>query len=469
MTTLRFPFLAATLLLFTSTFTPAAHAQTADGRPTAQVPVGPNIAQVATPGGSAFETMRIKRTVAMDPAGGVDGKWDVLYAVQDASGGTRTTYLDWDDDYLYVAVETASPVETRIDIDGHNDGWLHGADNLRLDVTPVGEGSSDAPRVTALRFDMEQNREMPVWAASPIPVGSIKAAGGKTPRGTYVVMLAIPNTDAIGLALKSGANFGIRADTGVPAAALTPTEGEVVSIPVRSMLRVGLADAVSASRDGLDVQLTVDGPHNITPGGNIKLALEIKNDTNSEKTLQRLYIRGTMGSADFVDEQKFAGVTIAPGKSVKRELQSTVSPSAPLGAIAIAGGVDTTDGVSVASLVSFDKVAPYSIRVETDDKPIPAGGDKGKDPTRTLNVFVRSHVNARTTATIQLHLPEGWTVASGSLAQQDRALIKDGDVGLAKFQFVVPASAKLGYHTIGATVTVAGRTYSAETRVVIAQ
>lgn len=471
MTTLRTlrlsPIAATSTLLLTCGFAhlPAAFAQVAEGRPTAQTPTGPNVAQVAAPGGSVYETMRIKRTVALDPGPGVDGKWDVLYAVQDAGGGTRTTYLDWDDDYLYVAVETANAVETRIDLDGKNDGWFHGADNLRVDVVPAPDGSTDAPHVAALRFDMEQNREMPVWAASPIAVGTIKAAGGKTPRGTYVVMLAIPQTEKIGLALKEGSTLGIRTDTGT----LTPTESEAVNIPVRPLLRLTLAEAVLASEGNLDVKLSINGPHDIAPGGDVKLTLQITNNSQNEKTLQRLYIHGTLGGTDFVDERKFAGVTVAPGKSVKRDLQSTVSPLAPTGSIVLAGGGDLTDGTSVASLVSFDKVEPYSVWVETDDKPIPAGGDNGHDPVRTVKVFVRSHVNTRTTASVELKLPDNWKLTDNTPAKQDRALVRDGDVQFAKFEFVVPSSAKLGMHTIGASVTVAGHTYAADTRVIIAQ
>jgi hypothetical protein len=443
-----------------------AHADS-QGRPSAQVPIGPNITQGAdaTGGGNLYETQRIKRTVALDSAQGLDGKWDPLYTVQDGNG-VRTTYLDWDDNYLYVAIESPAPAEARIDIDGQNDGWLRGADNLSLIVTPPADGSTDSPKVVAQRFDMAQNREQPVWAASPIKASDIQVAGGKTPRGTYALLLAIPNTETIGLTRKPGATFGIRIDSGTPK--LPPVADEAVSIPVRPMLRVGLTEAVEANANGLDVKLSVNGPHDITPGGAVRTTLEIKNNGQAKKRLTRLFIRGTLNDTDFVDESKFAGVDIDSGQTIKRDLRSTVAPAAANGAVVLSGGGDVDDGSTVAALLAFNKVQPYAVNVETDNKPIPAGGENGADPVRTVKVFVRSRVNNHVTATINLKLPTGWKTVDGT-AQKTVSLIRDGDVEFAKFQFSIPSSANLGAHDIGASVDVAGQTYTASVPVVIAQ
>ena len=443
-------------------------ADPAQGRPSAQVPVGPNITQAAdaSGGGNMYESQRIKRTVSLDAAGGLDGKWDPLYVVQDGSGGARTSYLDWDDNYLYIGIETPTAAEARVDIDGQNDGWLRGADNLSIVVTPAAEGSTDPPRVIAQRFDMAQNKEAPVWAASPILPSEIKASGAKTPRGTYALVLAIPRTEEIGLARKPGSAFGIRVETGAPT--LPASASEAVSIPVRPMLRVTLTESAEASFGGLNVRLLVNGPHNVTQGQEVRTTLEIKNTSAARKRFTRLFIRGSLNGADNVDESKSAGVDVEPGQTIKRELRSSVAPAAPTGALVFTGGGDLDDGNTVAALLSFNKVEPYYLYLETDNRPIPGGGENGKDPVRQVRVFVGSRVNKKTVANVTIQLPEGWKLDSGA-PNTTVTLVRDGDVELTKYNFVVPASAKLGAHTLRATVEVGGHSYTASKTVVIAQ
>ena len=52
--------------------------------------------------------------------------------------GPKVAYFDWDKDYLYVAWESPTPEPVRIDLDGSDDGFLRGADNLSVQInTPV--------------------------------------------------------------------------------------------------------------------------------------------------------------------------------------------------------------------------------------------------------------------------------------------------------------------------------------------
>ena len=300
---------------------PAAADGAGEGRSTAPVPVGPNITQIA-PGDSAgfvYEKARIKRTVPLDPAAGLENKWDVLYSVQDTTGGNaaglRTAYFDWDDTYLYLAVETPAPEQTRFDLDLADDGWLRGADNLSLVVTPPADGGNETPKSAAQRFDMAQSKDQPVWAASPIPEGKIKVVGGRTPRGTYALIVALPRTEVMGLIRKPGQGFGLRFDAAAPS--LPSSAGEVTTIPVRPMLRVFLADTIEAAGEGLSVRVGIDGKRDVAPGGEIKAVVEVKNTTNTVKRLTRVYLRGSLGAADFVDDQKFAGSILNRGKPTK--------------------------------------------------------------------------------------------------------------------------------------------------------
>ena len=450
----------------------AVGAEPPQGRTVAAVPVGPNITQASVGDGVMFEKQRIKRTPPLDPAVGLDGKWDTLYSVQD-TGGPRTVYLDWDDTYLYLALEAPQPVEARFDLDLRDDGWLRGADNLSLVVTPPADGAAPdvLPALTAQRFDMAQNRDQPVWAASPVPASEIKVRSGRTQRGYYGVTLAIPRTEAMGLSRKPGDSFGIRVET---APKLTPSAGEANLIPVRPMLRVALADSVDATDSGLLVRVSVSGAREIAPGGEVKATLEIRNTSAATRRVGRLFLGGSLSDTDFVDEGKFAGVDIEPGKSVKRDIKSRVAPAAPTGAIVLTGGADIEGVGTIASLTSFDKVEPYAIALEVEDKPVPPGGDYGRDAVRSAKVVIRSHVNKRVTAVAHIQLPTGWKLINekdGKPGKIDRdiALTFDGDLKGAEYKFVVPVSAGQGAYPVGVTVEVGGQTYKASGSLIVAQ
>lgn len=435
-----------------------------EGRPVSPVPVGANVTQIA-PGDSAgfvYEKARIKRTVSLDPAPGLAGRWDALYSVQDTTGGNaaglRTTYVDWDDNYLYVALETPAPEQVRFDLDLADDGWLRGADNLTLIVTPPAAGTTDMPKLTAQRFDVAQNKDQPVWAASPIPAEEIKVKTGQSAAGTYAVMLAIPRTEAMGLERAAGKGLGIRVDAASPT--LPPIAGETALVPVRPMLRLALSEEVDASIDGLTISVNIDGPHDITPGGEVRATLEVKNESNKTQRLSRLYLKGSLGDSDNLDEQKFAGADIEPGKSWKRSIHSSVAPAAPFGNLVLRGGGDLESGMALAALTSFRKVEPYTLTLDVDSKPVPAGGENNTDARRSVNIYLRSHVNDRVTAKVKLILPAGWKLDSGELVR-DLALKSDGEQQAARYKVIIPHTANLGPHTIGAEAEVGGRTYKA--------
>lgn len=444
-----------------------------EGRPTAPVPVGQNITQVAPAGdtgGFVYERARIKRTVPLDPTGGLENRWDALYSVQDTTGGNesgrRTAYLDWDDDYLYLAVEAPAPEQVRFDLDLADDGWLRGADNLSLVVTPPSDGGADPPKLEAQRFDMAQNKDQPVWAASPIPAGEIKVRGGRTPSGGYAVTLAVPRTEVMGFARKAGQGLGVRVDAAAPT--LPSAANETAAIPVRPMLRVALADAVEATGEGLTLKVSVDGKRDITPGGEVRATIEVKNNSANVKRLSRLYLRGSLAGADYLDEQKFAGTDIEPGKTYKKSLRSTLAPAAPFGALVLRGGADVDGiGATLAALAAFEKVEPYILTLDVDDRPVPAGGENNTDARRIARVTLRSRVNTRTTGQVKLVLPDGWKLESGGTLERSITLTRDGQEGVGEYKFIVPHTARLGPHPIGVTAQIGGRTYQASDTVTL--
>ena len=452
---------------------------TADGMQLTPPPTGaPGQVQVGTPtasdgkyGGVLYEKNRIKRSVTLDPSGGVDGKWDVLYRYVDGiagetpgGAGTKTVYCDWDDNFLYLAMETPDITEVRFDIDGKNDGWLRGADNLSIQISPA-EGSAP-PRVLAQRFDTLQNKDRPVYAESGIPPGDIKVQTAKTPAGTYAVTLALPRTDLIGLMRRNGTSFGLRVDTGL----LPAQSGPVDLLSIRPMLRLTLADAVGAQTDsGLTLKVSVSDARKNVPGEDIKVSLEVKNESKQSLRLSRLFVRGSLGSQNLLDSSTYTGIVLPPGKKLSRDLRSAVSPAAGTGTYVVTGGAEWEDGTAVASLAAFDRLEPYALEFKLDEKPIPAGtvirptkkGEK-KAPqgeVRAAVVSVLSRIRNKQTASVRLHLPDGWTLESG---ETDRNInfTGMGDLHPLFFKILVPMKADPGTYPISVTFDVAGHTYS---------
>ncbi|MBC8104111.1 MAG: hypothetical protein H7Z41_16175 [Cytophagales bacterium] len=423
-------------------------------------------------GGVLYEKNRVKRTVPLDASGGPSGRWDVLYRFVDGvsgetagGAGTKTVYCDWDDQYLYLAMETPSPTEVRFDIDGTDDGWLRGADNLMVQISPP--AGSGAPTVLLQRFDTTQNKDRPVYAESSIPPGEVRASAAQTARGTYAVLLAIPSTERIGLTRKAGAAFGLRVDTG-----LMPAQtGPIDFLSVRPMLRLNLVDAVAAqSENGLSLKVGIANARKNVPGEEIKISLEAKNESKEPLRLARLFLRGSLGSQNLLDASTFTGVILAPGQRLRRDLRSAVSPSAETGTYVVAGGAEWEDGTAIASLAAFDRLEPYALELKLDEKPVQPGtivrknkkGEKqGPDgEVRTAVVAVLSRVAAKETASVRIRLPESWTLESGDSDRTVR-FTYGGDLRPLFFKIVVPRKAAPGSYPILVTLEVAGKTYTA--------
>lgn len=429
---------------------------TIEGRSAAPVPTGANVSQIAAEnGGLLYEKARIRRTVPLDPSSGLDGNWDALYSVQDGTG-QRTAYCDWDNDYLYLAVESPNAQTVRFDIDGKNDGWLRGADNLTIQVTP---GANDGtPTVTAYRFDTVQNRDMPVWAASPIPAQALLVKTGKTTRGTFAVTIAVPRTGEIGLERKPGQEFGLRVDAGN----LPDPTTETANIAVRPMMRLSFAENIEArTPKGLRVSLKLSSPEQVL-GEQIKATMEVKNEGAAPVRINRMYLRGSQSSFTLLDSANLTGEDLAPGKTLKRELKSGVSPTAPFATLVLSGGIESDEGATAAALASFAHVEPYEVRLEVDKKPAGGGADVPGGFTRSARLVVRSRTSAREKAKVALTIPPKWRVLSVEPKEKELKLNFRGDAQAATYKLFIPVDTPLGAYPLDATVDIGGRTYRAK-------
>src|SRR5262249_58097763 len=89
-----------------------------------------------------FNPQRLKKKPLIDGVMG-DREWDELYTIADGPV-TGSIYVNWDDNFLYVAAKTNQIGWTIIDIDANGDGWLRGTDNLEIAVAPLTEGVAQA-------------------------------------------------------------------------------------------------------------------------------------------------------------------------------------------------------------------------------------------------------------------------------------------------------------------------------------
>ena len=434
-----------------------------EGRATAPVPGGGGV-QVGTPtpdvpSGLIYEKRRIKRTVMLEPAA-LDGRWDILYLAADTTG-SRVAYFDWDSEYLYFAWESVAPEPIRFDIDGKGDGWIRGADNLSIQLTmPEGAGDAAAamvtPQIFLQRFDASGNRDRPEAARSPIPAADMKAVAGRTPRGTFVAMLAVPRSELLGLPRKPDVTFGLRVEPGLLPA---PTEGTTV-LSTKPMLRLTLADTVEANDRDLNVSLKIPGRRDLTAGNGLSAVLSVQNRGTEPVAFSRLFLRGSQNAVTVVDAASFTGTTLRPGEKITRELKSGVSTDTPIGSLVLTGGVEWPQGGAAAALASFDRVEPYSLTMDIDSRPVITAVAGTQDPMREVVVTARSRMNERMKGTVILLLPAGWTLQEGELSRPVE-LRADGHIAPHRFKVLIPASTAPGDYPLEAAVELAGKKYTA--------
>jgi hypothetical protein len=425
-----------------------------EGRPAATVPTGPNVTLLSPDGGGVvlYEVQRVKRTPPLEPALGLQDKWDPLYSAQDGTG-KRTGYLNWDNNYLYLAAEVPAPTIVRFELDMKNDGWLRGADNLVVQIDPDGNTVNGITGVKAFRFDTVQNKDRPVWAMAPFPLEEMKVRSGRTAQGNYGVIVALPRRPDAGLNCRAGQTFGVRFDAGN-----LPNPEDETELALRPMLRVTLVDEIIAmTTGGLSVRVLLDS-REISPGENIRATLEIKNNSKEILRTGRMFLLGSQASSPYIDSASFALSDVPPGKSIKRELRSSVAPTTPLGAVVVAGGFEVEGGKTITALTSFDRVDPYEVLFETEQRAVVGGGETTKGDLREAKLVIKSKAKAKDTAQATLTLPEGWTLEGGKTTEE-RSLKFKGDVQGIFWKILVPTSAPPGEYPVSVVVEVAGKTY----------
>jgi len=132
------------------------------------------------------------------------------------------SYLNWDDDYIYIAGAAPYTFLADLQFDANADGYFVGCDNVRFHVRIPATAAEQAkhkpntpmptPGVKVWNnIEPVQKRNVPEWDDAKYDQrDKIKWAWGRRKDGWYVFELAIPRCDKVGLVPKAGKEMSVR-------------------------------------------------------------------------------------------------------------------------------------------------------------------------------------------------------------------------------------------------------------------
>lgn len=321
------------------------------------------------------------------------GEWDSYY--QFAYGETRvTTYVNWDDENLYVAMKSNSPADLLITLDANGDGWFHGPDNYEL-VARHGQ-DSDAPTLSVSHYASQgpaSKGGMPL-SSTDAAAFTMKAGSGS---GSYTYEVGIPRASVVGLDLQPGKKIGIKVAVGLG----SQDELWIPTAPLGEVQPTELVKVKTGASSPLAVDIDLKNP-TITPGDEIVAKITVKNKGNAEIAADTLVIGGEGKTAKLLGSQLIRLEGLAPGKSFSCTFRTPVPKSAALGSGAIGVEVRGGDDRLAASMLSFDILPPYEARLEVGKAPSKSG------EYRRIAVMVKNNTRNDLYGVAKLNLPAGW-------------------------------------------------------------
>lgn len=383
-----------------------------------------------------YDPQRLKRRPILD--GKIaDNEWDPLYTIGDTAA-KGTVYVNWDDDFLYIAARTDQPCWLVFDLDANADGWLRGADNLELAVAPAGmEGAST---ITARVLDAAGNKDAPIWNEKVVDTRSIQIVQ-KNSGGSYVTEMAIPKGIA-GLSLRAGSTLSCRADL-LPATTVpTPT----APYEPHLLLDINLVEARTISVAGLTPRLVLED-NKLIPGQPLKATLELMNQSEGEIRVRSVTWRGNTGADDLLKAERDPNVPPIPGlKTLKRKYGSSLPDGAVPGFYQITASAELENGKTVQSTVSFSIVDAYKLQLVADPDPVNVLG-----PTVVkLFVDIFSAVPGYARGDVEIEVPAGWEVKGRR--RKDFFVGREDSAIRAPFYVTLPSNTPGGEYMVHATV-----------------
>lgn len=184
-----------------------------------------------------YEYDRSRATPVIDGSIG-DGEWDVFVETPNAATTPDAaspigrawpsppgadyrfrSYVNWDDDNLYIAMTAPYPFLVDVQLDCDADGYFHGKDNPRFTVQiardaepPTADTALPAPNVMVWNnVEPVEERGVPDWRNDLFDrKDDLRWRWGRGENGWYVVETSIPKCPNVGLDLETGEEMGMR-------------------------------------------------------------------------------------------------------------------------------------------------------------------------------------------------------------------------------------------------------------------
>lgn len=392
-----------------------------------------------------FDPQRLKRRPMVD--GKIaENEWDPLYTI--GEGAVKgTVYVNWDDDFLYLAVKTDQPAWLAFDFDCNADGWLRGADNLELTVSPPTDDGSIT--LAARILDAAGNKDAPVWNEKVVDTRSILAVE-KGAAGSYVLEMAIPKGIA-GLNPRSGATIAFRAD-------LLPALSQPNMTPPYEphlLVDMTLVEARTISAPGITPRLTLED-NRLVPGQPLRANLELMNQSEAEVGVKSITWRGNTGADDLLRAERDPNVPAIKGlKTLKRGYRSVLPDTAIPGFYQITVTAELDNGKTVQSTASFSVVEAFNLAINPEPDPINVVG-----PTAVkLFVEIASAVPGFARGDVEIEVPAGWEVKGKK--RKDFYIGREDSTGRFPFYVTLPSNTQSGDYIVNATVYWKNKTWKA--------
>jgi hypothetical protein len=142
-------------------------------------------------------------------------EWKELYSVpnlttpKEARTVKAKLFAAWDEGHYYFAVRSDRKVNASFDLDGADDGWFHGRDNLRFSVRTQNENAAADGAIWDFLNDTLNVHDGQLWYRDAYRPGDITCASVKD-GDSWVLACAVPARPAIGIAPGAGARFALR-------------------------------------------------------------------------------------------------------------------------------------------------------------------------------------------------------------------------------------------------------------------
>lgn len=392
-----------------------------------------------------FDSQRLKRKPTIDGTIG-DSEWDALYTVTDGPA-KGTVYVNWDDDFIYVATKTDEPAWTVIDLDVKSDGWLHGADNLELTIGPLAGGSP--PVVTARVLDAASGKDSPEWNAQKVDPKTIQIAG-KTNGSGQVIELAIPK-GTLGLAPKVDGMIGFRADF-LPASA-TPT----ATAPYEPHLLVELRMVESRISEvpGIGTKITLED-NRVIPGQTLKATLDLTGKTDDQFQVKSIMWKGEGPAGDILRLLKDPSAgTVTLKKPLKLSYSATIPVTAPPGTYQITAAAELEGGKIATATTSFEVVEPFVLTLSTQPANIIVAGTTKFRIIAEIENSAPGYVRGG----IELEVPAGWIVEGRQ--KKSFEVAREDSVNKEQFFVTLPSNTATGDYLVHCTLSWKGKTWKA--------